>query len=58
MKANFIYIFFSYFSAGPLGALICGFIIDNFGIANNVIITSTAAFIALITLTLKTKFLK
>tara|TARA_B100000029_G_scaffold516188_1_gene627505 strand:- start:1478 stop:2644 length:1167 start_codon:yes stop_codon:yes gene_type:complete len=46
------------FSAGPLGALICGFIIDNFGIANNVIITSTAAFIALITLTLKTDIFK
>ena len=46
------------FSAGPLGALICGFIIDNFGIANNVIVTSTAAFIALITLTLKTDIFK
>ena len=46
------------FSAGPLGALMCGFIIDNFGIANNVIITSTAAFIALITLTLKTDIFK
>ena len=46
------------FSAGPLGALICGFIIDNFGIANNVIVTSTAAFIGLITLTLKTDIFK
>ena len=46
------------FSAGPLGALICGFIIDNFGIANNVIITSSAAFIALIMLSLKTEIIK
>ncbi|MEC9414533.1 MAG: MFS transporter [Pseudomonadota bacterium] len=46
------------FSAGPLGALICGFIIDNFGIANNVIVTSSAAFIALIMLSLKTEIIK
>ncbi len=46
------------FTTGPLGALICGFVIDNFGIANNVILSSSVAFISLTILTLKTGILK
>jgi MFS family permease len=46
------------FTTGPLGALICGFVIDNFGIANNVILSSSVAFISLTLLTLKTGILK
>ena len=46
------------FSFGPLGALICGFIIENFGIANNVIISSLTAMIALSILVIKTDLYK
>ena len=46
------------FSFGPLGALICGFIIENFGIANNVIISSLTAMTALSVLVLKTDIYK
>ena len=42
------------FSFGPLGALICGFIIENFGIANNVIISSITALLSLSLLIYKT----
>ena len=46
------------FTFGPLGALICGFIIENFGIANNVIISSLTAMIALSILVIKTDLYK
>ena len=46
------------FSFGPLGALICGFIIENFGIANNVIISSITALLSLSFLIYKTDIYK
>ena len=46
------------FSFGPLGALICGFIIENFGIANNVIISSITALLSLSLLIYKTDIYK
>ena len=46
------------FSSGPLGALISGFLIQNFGIANNVIFASTVSFISISLLCLKTDVTK
>tara|TARA_B100001146_G_scaffold76069_1_gene67468 strand:+ start:1050 stop:2216 length:1167 start_codon:yes stop_codon:yes gene_type:complete len=46
------------FSSGPLGALISGFLIQNFGIANNVIFASIVSFISISLLCLKTDVTK